>query len=400
MSEYIFILGREPEFSIAELVAVATRAKITLQFSTITNGYAVVQAELPPSFLAQLAGIVKVAEVIQYIPAQKDDLINLARETLIQLGNISWYFGFSWYGQKPNWFNEVGMLLKREARETGKRARLVISRDPTLSSVVVAKNKLLPPTGCEFVILSLEKGKIIVGRTIFVQAFAEWSERDYGRPEREARVGMLPPKLAHMMVNLAGSLPAGSLLDPFCGSGTVLQEAALLGYQDLWGFDLDAAGIVRTQVNLKWLKEKYPNLEFKLQAARAPIEQLSNQLKDKRFGAIVTEPYLGPPLNGREDEKKLHSIHRELINFYNSVLKILNHFLVPGGRLVMVWPVLQGRGLKLELPLLDVATKCGFKIEKFLPSQVPESWFRPRGSLLYERPGQRVAREVFVFSKI
>jgi tRNA G10 N-methylase Trm11 len=399
MSEYIFILGREPEFSIAELVAVAARAKISLQFSVITNFYAVAQAELSPDFLSELAGLVKVAQVLKPIPAQKDELVNLARETLVTTKNKSWYFGFSWYGQKPNWFKEVGMTLKHEAREENRRARLVVSRDPTLSSVVVAKNKLLPPTGCEFIIVPQDKGRVLVGRTIFVQAFEEWSERDYGRPEREARVGMLPPKLARMMINLAGNSSAGSLLDPFCGSGTVLQEAVLLGYKDLWGFDVDAAGITRTQVNLKWLKEKYPKLEFKLQVARAPIEQLSNQLKDKRLDSIVTEPYLGPPLNGREDEAKLHSIHKELINFYSSTLRILSHFLRPDGRLVMVWPVLQGRGLKLELPLLEVVAKCGFKIEKFLPPQAPSGWVRTRGSLLYERPGQRVAREIFVLSR-
>ncbi|MGI5523182.1 N-6 DNA methylase [Micromonospora sp. CA-259024] len=47
-----------------------------------------------------------------------------------------------------------------------------------------------------------------------------------------------PPELAELMVQLAGT-PAGTLLDPACGSGTILLTAAARGYQRILGQELD-----------------------------------------------------------------------------------------------------------------------------------------------------------------
>lgn len=63
------------------------------------------------------------------------------------------------------------------------------------------------------------------------------STRQHGG-RREERPGALRPTLAAAMVSLAGR-PPGILLDPCCGSGTVLAEAHLLGWRAL-GLDLDA----------------------------------------------------------------------------------------------------------------------------------------------------------------
>lgn len=63
--------------------------------------------------------------------------------------------------------------------------------------------------------------------------------RDYGRPARDARVGMLPPKLAQIMLNLSvKDEKSGTVLDPFCGTGVLLQEAALAGF-DFIGSDIE-----------------------------------------------------------------------------------------------------------------------------------------------------------------
>lgn len=60
----------------------------------------------------------------------------------------------------------------------------------------------------------------------------------------------LSPKLARAMINLAPS--AQTILDPYCGSGGILIEGALLG-RSMIGRDIDPRQIQRAQANL----EKY-----------------------------------------------------------------------------------------------------------------------------------------------
>src|SRR5438132_1608433 len=81
----------------------------------------------------------------------------------------------------------------------------------------------------------------ILAQTVKVQDIAAYAQRDQARPKRYAKVGMLPPKLAQIIINLAVGrlpdnqlasicdIPAGeqiprphlelTLLDPFCGTG-------------------------------------------------------------------------------------------------------------------------------------------------------------------------------------
>lgn len=62
-------------------------------------------------------------------------------------------------------------------------------------------------------------------RTSFVQDIESYTARDQARPMRDARVGMLPPKLAQIIINLAlSNNDITEVLDPFCGTGVVLQE--------------------------------------------------------------------------------------------------------------------------------------------------------------------------------
>ncbi|NIP34812.1 MAG: methyltransferase domain-containing protein, partial [Thermoplasmata archaeon] len=60
----------------------------------------------------------------------------------------------------------------------------------------------------------------------------------------------LHPKYARAMVNLAKVPLGGRILDPFCGTGGVLIEAALLGYEPL-GSDIDPRMVEGSRRNLE-----------------------------------------------------------------------------------------------------------------------------------------------------
>ncbi|MBU1038840.1 hypothetical protein KKC17_01195 [Patescibacteria group bacterium] len=400
MTKYIFILGREPVLSVAEINSQLIKNNLSATWLAITQTYVLLAADLPADFFDNLAGSVKLAEYVDKVAGDRPTVEKVIRDFLKKIISSSYLFGFSWYGRRPpKWLNLAGLSLKKEFKQSGARARLVVSREADLSSVVVEKNKLLPPTGYDFIFLPQADGSLIIGRTIKVQDFAAWSKRDYGRPARQAKVGMLPPKLARLMVNLSLADKQQALLDPFCGSGTVLQEAASLGYLKLWGSDIDQRGIDRTNSNLEWLKKDCLDKLFTWQLQAVDVRQLPNFIKQQTFGAVVTEPYLGPPLSGHESTAELKNIQVELTQFYATTLKILYSALQPGARLVMVWPSWRLREEKIFLPLVDKVKSYGFKIENLLPKEAPVGWLNNRGSYIYHRPDQRLAREIWVFRK-
>ena len=61
------------------------------------------------------------------------------------------------------------------------------------------------------------------------------------------RRGALRPTVAAAMVQLAGA-PPGTILDPFCGAGTILSEAVSAGWSAI-GFDIDAGAVAVARQN-------------------------------------------------------------------------------------------------------------------------------------------------------
>jgi tRNA (guanine10-N2)-dimethyltransferase len=403
MRDYLIVLGREPELSVAELGAVARRLGLPLSVSVIASSLALAKGEINTAMLQALAGTIKVAEVLGEAQTNKTSLVDFL---VSQVLNSSRYeFGLSWYpltgfepAGTPRWLAATGLELKSRLKKKGRHVRFVTSRTAALSSVVVKKNKLLPPSGFEFLLTPVADGKLLVARTIMVQDFAAWSERDYGRPERDARVGMLPPKLARLMLNLAEAKEGAGILDPFCGSGTILQEAALLGYRHLVGADADPVGIERTRVNFHWLKQKVQHLPEPTLLV-SDINKLAAILNNSTFDAIVTEPYLGPALRGHETQARLRQIHSELTEFYQATLKVLAKVLKDDGRIVMIWPVIRAGRTNLTLPLLRELKEIGLMQVDPLPSEIPSSWHNSRNTMWYARPDARVIREIIILKK-
>ncbi len=58
------------------------------------------------------------------------------------------------------------------------------------------------------------------------------------------------------MINLSGAKPDDYLWDPFCGTGTVLQEAALIGV-NAYGSDLSDKMISYTTENMNWVEKTF-----------------------------------------------------------------------------------------------------------------------------------------------
>ena len=117
---------------------------------------------------------------------------------------------------------------------------------------------------------------------------------------------------------------------------------------------------------------------------------MDEKISADSIDAIVTEPFLGKPLKGREVKEELIKQANELKSFYLETLKIFKKILKPGGRVVIVIPRFKFNNEWVTISIRDEAMKLGLK---------PDILIEDKQFLLYSRPDQRVGREIWKFIK-
>ena len=151
------------------------------------------------------------------------------------------------------------LKLKKILVRHGRSVRVVENKDAVLSTAASLHNGLSGKNERKVELIKIDNDWY---KVIGVQDIDAYARRDQARPARDAKVGMLPPKLAQILINLCGPLKPGStVLDPFCGTGVVLQEALLMGYH-AYGTDINERMVEYSRKNLDWLKNiKIANIE-------------------------------------------------------------------------------------------------------------------------------------------
>ena len=222
-----------------------------------------------------------------------------------------------------------------------------------------------------------------------MQDFKAWSTRDFGRPARDSKSGMLPPKLARMMINLSGVQTNQTLLDPFCGSGTVLMEADLLGIEHIIGSDISAKAISDTKKNFQWLEQFYDVnktiVENLFVSDAALLDSILPLTKGELEGvrlveAIVAETYLGAPRTKPATEKELQKTTQDLFQIYESCFQTLRKLITKDGTAVIAFPAfVMTDGSVHHLDLNSFLKRTGWTITD---------------TFLYKRDNQFVGRDI------
>jgi tRNA (guanine10-N2)-dimethyltransferase len=386
-----FLLGSQPKLSLAEL-DVVTKGRLSPVFQSESILVTEPTGEPSDLLMQRLGGLIKVGHIIGEVDGyQQDEMADLiAGFAMNASGKEKIRFGISVYSADGSSVKKVvrdihrlGVAVKKRLKETGRPVRYVQSKEPTLSSVIVTTNGLLE-SGGEFVLL-VTKNKILVGQTDVVQDFKAWSARDYGRPGRDAKSGMLPPKLARMMINVTGVDPEGaSIMDPFCGSGTVLNEAYMMGFKTLVGNDLSEKATADTTKNLTWLMSEFDLEPPKFFVFTGPAAEVPS-VYDKKVDAIVTEVYLGKPRRRALDLYEAKRSSQELMPLYDESFTALKETLKPGGTAVVAFPAFKLRDdTWYRLPIKKMLKQIGYKDIQ---------------SLWYAREDQFVARDLYVFTR-
>ncbi|MBU0879206.1 MAG: DNA methyltransferase [Patescibacteria group bacterium] len=391
--KYFFVLGNNPTLSIAEITSVFSGSpEIISNQLFILNSQENIQAL---EVIKRLGGTIKIgiinsqADKRDYRKILKNILLIIKKKEII--GKFK--FGISCYDVKTIKEKGLGLDIKRSLQEEGINCRWVTSSEATLSSVVVEQNNLTSK-GIEIILIETNN-KILIGQTLAVQPFKELSFRDYGRPARDDLSGMIPPKLAQIMINLANINPDKTILDPFCGSGTILTEAMLMGYKNLIGSDISEKAINATKININWIKNNYQLSITNYKLFNTSAMQISKYVQPKSIDAIITEPYLGP----QRGKIEIKQVLEELNNLYSKALIEFDKILKSDGCIVMIWPIFCLHQKQNHInPLLN-----NFKIINPLPLELfnnKKIKLTDRNTIIYGRPNQIVWREIVVLKKL
>lgn len=386
---FIAILGRQPAIGIAEL------ERVFGDVTWFSDSTAIIKAD---SFdIEKLGGIVKAGRVVAELP--RGDW-RQASMKLVQAYRQAWAshdgkitLGISAYGfdVSAREVQKSGIILKSKLKESGVSLRLIPNDDVALGSATSHHNKLgLSDNKVELLVVRGQGGKIIIAESVGAQNITALAKRDQGRPARDAFVGMLPPKLALTMLNLAGSKPKMRVLDPFCGTGVVLQEGLLLDYV-VSGSDLNPKMIDYTMRNLDWLKKQKDSgvIDLVRQGDAMDFEWI----EAKSLDAVVCETYLGQPFSAPPSSSKLVEVRGNCDHIISAFLKNIGRQIAPGTQLCVAVPSWRDtQGGFTHLPLINKLDQLGYK-QHILKNVRNEE-------LLYYREDQVVARELLILEKI
>lgn len=126
----------------------------------------------------------------------------------------------------------------------------------------------------------------------------------------------LKPKLARALANLARAKKGKLLLDSFCGTGSILIEAAILGVKVV-GIDFDEKMLYLAKKNLDFYKKKYKYRNYKL--INGDATQLEKIFSKNSIDAIATDLPYGR--SSRASLKNLEDLYKQFLLSAYEVLK-------------------------------------------------------------------------------
>ncbi len=305
---------------------------------------------------------------------------------------------------RPDQLNATSLRLKKVLKAAGKSVRIIPNKETALNSAQVLYNQLDNGKNWELVFIR-DGDKTVLAQTTNEQNIDGYAARDQARPARDARVGMLPPKLAQIIINLAvGSrweigdgkpfdptVPKPSttyqipstILDPFCGTGVILQEALLSGYT-AYGTDLEPRMVEYSEKNLAWLQQQqdtsYPYT--------VEIGDATSYIWTPHPGTLASETYLGRPFSSTPTDEVLQKVVQDVDTIHRKFLKNVAKQTHRGFRMCIAIPAWKTKNGFKHLKTLDSLEELGYTRQSFAHARTDQ--------LVYYREDQIVGRELVV----
>jgi len=384
----LFISGKNWILSLAELIAYFNARQILFQIDYFSTEFfkLTLKEDLNTQIISDLGGTLKIAEIKTKLPtetikeafpernkkAQKEVSKAVASSGIPNgmaksLNKI--LFGISIYTSDNDIKKAggsiqryVGSAIKEELATLGRKSSFmgigVDRSEAQLTHVEVLKKQLVENQA--EVLLCVGKTETWIGITVAVHNPFEFQKRDIYKPNQRAIFGM-PPRLARMMVNLSACTAEKTLLDSFCGVGTILQEA-LLERAMVVGVDVNSWCVKAATENLEWLEQEYHLTDADFRVIQGDVCHLSERVGVESVDCVVSEPDLGPALRetptGPYAQKIIGKLKPMFLDFIEQAYQVLR----PNGRLVLVTPYIRTRSREaVTMPIDEKLREVGFK---------------------------------------
>ncbi len=404
MTQSFIILGRQPALGLAELESIYGSKVLT----PIGKDGVVVDVSPDHIDFDRLGGSVKLAKLLSVLETTnwgkiESYLANNLPKHIKHLPEGKLVLGLSAYnlGVQPSRINASALTLKKIIKGMDRPCRIVPNKEPALSSAQVLHNKLFGSHSWELMLIG-DGDKTYLAQTGAVQDITAYAARDQKRPKRDSRVGMLPPKLAQIIINLAvgpriqkavsantnGSLvptpdTLNGILDPFCGTGVILQEALLMG-SNVVGSDREPRMVDYTKENLDWIRSKY-NLKSSSSVLEADATEHTWTIP---FYSIATETYLGRPFSSLPAPDVIQQVVQDVDTIHKKFLRNVARQTKSGFTMCIAVPAWKTKSGFKHLPTLDHLEELGYTRAVFVHAHNQD--------LIYHRPEQIVGRELAV----
>ncbi len=330
----------------------------------------------------RLGGFIRYGEII-------DDL-NTFLNPYFEKEKIT--FGISILGESKLRKQDIEKLaneIKRGFKGCDIYSRFILPKEFELNAAQILHNDILN-SGFELCIFENEK-KRVYGKTLKVQDINSFIKRDIQRPEVDFEMGVLPQKLARIMCNLTG-LQSGIVWDPFCGSGTILMEAAVLGF-DVLGSDIDVNALNLANENMIWLSKEGIIKGIKYNLFQLDIynveKKVITDLRHTGINAVVCEPFMGPPQRKILSVSKADLLIENATKLYFSLFSVLNEISQKGFRVVIVLPSYKTNKGWIDMNISQFINKKWEVLNKKYSSQ----------DLKWKRINSIIARNIFILEK-
>lgn len=363
--KYLFILGRNPQLSAAEIFSYLMKEEVNFEVLGGENNILLIETKMDvKKAINQLGGTIAIGKVLA--EGDESQIISYINKTEIYTGEEI-KFNYSLLDLSDSG-EEITEAIKQKFREERLKANF---RNPELSP---------------------EKLKNLINYFVYKDNFGvldeiydthEAEKRDMKKPVRREEL-TISLRLAKILVNLSQTRENQTLADPFCGIGTIMQEALIQGINVI-GIDKDKKACKDAEINLSWLNKNY-----KIKAKYKILNTDSRNSKLEKLDGVACEPALGEILKKAPRRDEAYDMIRNFENLMISVLNNLKKYLKSGGKIAFTSPFIWVRGSRVKCNIGKILHKTGLKLGEIPETELP---------IIEERQGKIISREIYVLEK-
>lgn len=377
---YGFLLGREFKISVAEIISVFPNINTIYQDKSILIWDNISKEEILKK-ANNIWGTIKIIE----LETTEKTLAELILAKAPYEGKFR--YGLNLYWEKQS-LKDLLMKVKKALKEEWISTRFTNKDFKNLSSAqILGENLVKRESDFNSIVTNTAR---YFGSTIWVQDINAYSKRDYSK-DRDMQIGMLPPKLSQMMINLSWGK---TIYDPFVGLGTILIESLHMGNTKVFGSDLNEKMVETAMNNCKEVSQNlFLDATIKTSKLNAKFINESDYF-DEWVDAIVSEWYLGEIMTKKNIAiDRIEKQRESLVKIYSAFFENLSKIKY-SGTVVISFPFWDFKGKYIFFTEVYEALEQYCEVQALFPANFDIQTTKT-GSLLYKRDSQLVWREIY-----